>query len=210
MVGVFKPIEVVQTLKQKLDIHFHFWRYLFLLVFFLTLPFLSGILPIVRFTDEQIDIQVFPEHVVMQGTYVYQNPYPFPVVQGLSVPFPIDSDHPTPILMTARQLGTKPRLLETRYLLGRHRFNVIFKANEQVQIAVEYRQQASQQNATYLLTTTKPWKRPLQKGLYRLWPQQVVITGSNYDLESAGHNHLSFEREHFMPQEDWSFSWKVN
>ena len=49
-----------KTLKQKLDLKFLFWHYLFLALFFLTLPFLAGILPIVRFTEEQIDIRVFP------------------------------------------------------------------------------------------------------------------------------------------------------
>ena len=208
--GVIKPIDIIKKLIRKLDLRFHFWRYLFLLAFFLALPFLTGILPIVRFTEEQIDIRIFPDHVVMQGTYVYQNPFPFPVVQGLSVPFPIDSDHPTPIQLLTRQLDPEPKSLKTRYLLGRHRFNVFFKANERIQIAVEYRQQTPQQNATYLLTTTRPWKHPLRKGLYRLLPQQVAVTGSNYALESSGIDHFKFERQHFMPQDDWYFSWKVN
>lgn len=207
--SVIKPIDIVKKLIRNLDVRFHFWRYLFLLVFFLTLPFLTGILPIVRFTEEQIDIRVFPDHVVMQGTYVYQNPFPFPVVQGLSVPFPIDSDHPTPIQLSARQLNPIPKPLETRYLLGRHRFNVFFKANQRLLISVEYRQQTPQQNATYLLSTTRPWKHPLREGLYRLMPQQVVITDSNYALDSSGNDHFKFKRQHFMPQDDWHFSWKV-
>lgn len=206
----FKPIGFFKTLKQKLDLKFFFWHYLFLLLFFLALPFLAGILPIVRFTDEQIDIRVYPDYVLMQGTYVYQNPFPFPVVQGLSVPFPVDSDHPTPIQFSARQLTPKEGTLATRYLWGRHRFNLFFKAHEKVKILVEYRQRAPERNAKYILTTTKPWKHPLRKGIYRLFPQEVIITRSNYALESGNHDAFRFQRTNFMPQDDWYFSWKVN
>lgn len=199
-----------KNLKQKLDLKFLFWHYLFLALFFLTLPFLAGLLPIVRFTEEQIDIRVYPDYVVMQGIYVYQNPFPFPVVQGLSVPFPIDVDHPTPIQLSARQLAPKQKTLKTRYILGRHRFNLLFNAYEQIQISVEYRQQAPKRNAKYLLSTTKPWRRPLRKGMYRLFPQEVIITRSNYALESGDYADFRFQRKNFMPQEDWYFSWKVN
>ena len=203
-------MDFFNTLKQKLDLKFLFWHYLFLVLFFLTLPFLAGMLPIVRFTEEQIDIRVYPDHVLMQGIYVYQNPFPLPVVQGLSVPFPVDDEHPTPVQLAVRQLAPKQKNLETRYILGRHRFNLLFNANEEIHIAVEYRQQAPKRNAKYLLSTTKPWKHPLRKGMYRLFPQKVIITRSNYTLESGDHDNFSFQRKHFLPQHDWYFSWKVN
>ncbi len=210
MMRAFNRRAVVNAVTEKLNLQFLAWHYLFLLLFFVTLPFLAGILPIVRFTDEQINIRVFKDHVEMQGTYVYQNPFPFPVVQGLAVPLPIDADHPTPVQISARQQGPKQKPLVTRYLLGRHRFNLFFKANERIQIAVEYRQQTPKKTAIYLLTTTQPWKHPIQKGVYRLVPQQVVITHSNYALKPEGNHHFRFERQNFMPQEDWYFTWKVN
>ena len=40
------------------------------------LPFLSGLLPIVRFVRERIDIALYPEEVRVEGFYVYQNPWP--------------------------------------------------------------------------------------------------------------------------------------
>lgn len=140
MMRAFNRRAVVNAITEKLNLQFLGWHYLFLLLFFVTLPFLAGILPIVRFTDEQINIRVFNDHVEMQGTYVYQNPFPFPVVQGLAVPLPADADHPTPVQISARQQGPKQKPLVTRYLLGRHRFNVFFKANERIQIAVEYQE----------------------------------------------------------------------
>ena len=208
--GTFKRMVFYKTFKQKLDLKFLCWHYVFLVIFFLALPFLAGIMPIVRFTEEQIDIRVYPDYVLMQGIYVYQNPFPFPVVQGLSVPFPVDEDHPTPVQLAARQLVPKQKNLETRYILGRHRFNLFFGAFEQIQILVEYRQQAPKKNAKYLLSTTTPWKHPLRKGMYRLFPQEVIITRSNYALEPGDHDNFRFQRKHFMPQDDWYFSWKLN
>ena len=51
-----------------------------------------GVLPVVRFTWEQIDIYVGSDHVTVEGTYVYENPWPIPVAQGFSIPLPIDEE----------------------------------------------------------------------------------------------------------------------
>ena len=61
------------------------WLYVCLLYFAFTFPLLSGLYPVVRFNEEQIDIHVHPDHVRVEGQYVYKNPLPFPVVQGFSI-----------------------------------------------------------------------------------------------------------------------------
>jgi hypothetical protein len=94
--------------------------------------------------------------------------------------------------------------------LGRHRFNLVFNAYEEIHIAVEYRQQAPKKYARYILSTTAPWKHSLRKGMYRLFPQEVIITRSNYALESGDHDNFRFQRKDFMPLDDWYFSWKLN
>ena len=47
-----------------------------LLLFAFVFPFLAGFYPIVRFVEEQIDIRVFPDHIKVEGYYVYKNPFP--------------------------------------------------------------------------------------------------------------------------------------
>ncbi len=70
----------------------------------LTLPFLSGIYPIARFARERIELYVRPGSITVIGYYVYKNPYPFPVVQGLSIPVPVDNDHPMPEAISVERL----------------------------------------------------------------------------------------------------------
>ncbi len=45
-----------------------------LLLCALLLALLAGLHPIVRFTEEQIDVHVHPDHVHVEGHYVYKNP----------------------------------------------------------------------------------------------------------------------------------------
>jgi len=205
---------------------------------FLMLPFLSGIWPIVRFTRERIEVYVRPGSITVVGYYVYKNRFPFPVVQGLSVPFPIDENHPMPEELSAERLsldgtgigaGGKNRLdlaeidalksdgsslsaqggelIPLRYFLGAHRFELRFLPNEEAVVKIRYTQKAYVKNGTYILITTKPWRAPLEEGVYRIYPSGVRITSSHYRLTEHRKGVLGFHKTGFMPEADWSFSW---
>lgn len=51
------------------------------------LPWALGLVPLARFTRERIELEVRPGALVVDGRYVYENPLPLPVTQGLDVPF---------------------------------------------------------------------------------------------------------------------------
>lgn len=180
-----------------------------LIALLMVFPFFSGLYPIVRFTGERIDIDVFPDHVIVRGYYHYRNPLPFPVRQGLTIPFPVDEDHPEPALLSVRRVTPFESELPVVRMLGTHRFEAAFSAYEEVTVVVEYRQQTATKDATYLLTTTAPWGRPLERGLYRLFPMGVDITGSNYALSLSEDGAMIFKKEDFMPDKEWKFSWEV-
>ncbi len=108
----------------------------------LALPFLAGLLPIVRFVRERIDITLEPDEIFVAGCYVYRNPWPFPVTQGLTVPLPVDAEHPASTELTVTRLTPMPVALPVRTLLGRMAFDVRFGAHEEVRVAVRYRQRA--------------------------------------------------------------------
>ncbi len=185
------------------------WPFSCLLFFALAFVFLGGFYPIVRFVEEQIDIYVYPEHIRVEGTYVYKNPLPFPVIQGFSIPLPVDQRHPPPVLVAAKRLAPRKVPIKLLYLFGKHHFEVAFKAGEEVRVEVQYRQHAPEKNARYILTTSKPWRHPLGQGIYRLIPEDVKIMSSNYPLQSNGAGPLFFQEKGFMPQEDWHFEWEV-
>lgn len=172
------------------------------------LPFLAGWLPIVRFEREQIEIQVRGRRVGVEGNYIYRNPWPFPVVQGFSIPLPVDAIHPLPLEVSVEELWPRPRRLSPRVILGVHRFDLPLGAREEVGVRVRYEQYTPSADARYLLTTTEPWHRPLTLGVYRLIPDGVEIVSSNYPLRPIDGRALGFDRKDFMPREDWAFSWR--
>ena len=180
-----------------------------LLFSFIAVLFLSGLLPVVRFTEERIDITVYPDHVRVRGTYVYDNPLPFPVIQGLSIPLPVDRDNPAPVLIRITKLMPVHEPFPVRYLLGAYRCEIPVPAHSDVMVMVEYMQYAPNGKAHYLLTTTRPWRRPIERGAFRLIPEGVEIMNSNYLLIPLDAGVLFFQREDFMPTEDWDFSWRV-
>ena len=180
-----------------------------LLLFAFVFPFLAGFYPIVRFVEEQIDIRVFPDHIKVEGYYVYRNPFPFPVIQGFSVPLPVDESHPTPVLIAAKKLTPHETPIKLLHLFGKPRFEIAFDAKESVRVKVQYQQQAPEKNALYILKTTKPWNRPIVQGTYSLTLEGVKIISSNYPLISDISGSLMFQKRNFMPQDDWHFTWEV-
>jgi len=202
---------VIKAIKNKNHLHnlkplFRFAVPLFL--FGILLLFLTGLYPIVLFPEEQIDIEVYPDHVWVKGTYVYKNPFPFPVTQSLIIPFPMDSDHPEPFMLSASVIASHEKPIPLKYLLGVHRFRLNFAAKEEINVSVKYRQQSSTSTARYILISTKAWRRPLTRALYRIFPKGVRITSSNYELNQSD-AFLFFKKEDFMPSKDWIFSWEV-
>jgi len=179
-----------------------------LFLFFAVLPFLSGLIPLVRFSDEHIDITVRPDHIHVRGIYVYENPLPFPVIQGLSIPLPIDRDNPAPVLLSVVTMMPDRAPVSVRHILGAYRFELSVPAGSAVTVMVEYTQYAPEGNGRYILTTTRPWMRPIKRGVFCLIPEGGKITRSNYPLEQMDTGTEFFRRDDFMPAQDWEFSWE--
>lgn len=178
-----------------------------ILALVIVLPFALGLVPTVRFLSERIDVHVYPAEIRVDGRYVYRNPFPFPVRQGFVIPFPVDGEHPEPteVLVTDLTLEAEPLPLAHRF--GATVFEADFAASEVRTIRVQYRQTAAGDHATYILTTTQPWRRPLEDGVYTLYPQHTMIVASNYPLVERD-GLPGFQMTAFMPTQDWQFSWR--
>ena len=165
--------------------------------------------PIVRFEREQITISVHRDHILVDGVYFYRNPFPFPVIQGLSIPLPADYAHPMPVDLEVEELSPRPHMLTLRYIWGLPRFDLPLRSNETACLHVHYYQNAPTSDARYILTTTQPWLRPLEVGEYVLIPRGVKLLHSNYPLVSAPSGAAQFCMLQFMPRQDWVFSWQA-
>ena len=97
--------------------------------------------------------------------------------------------------------------IEIRHTFGNTGFEAFFSAYEQAEIRVSYRQKAGGMNATYILKTTQPWGKPLESGVYTLYPHGTMIVSSNYPLDLPG-KAPGFHKTGFMPDKDWQFTWR--
>lgn len=163
----------------------------------------GGIVPVARFPSEVITIDLEPSRVLVDATYVYENPFPFPIGQGFVVPTP-EGFEPTDLLLTR---DSKP--LALRHLLGQHRFELRFEGHQRVEVRLRYRQYTPGRKATYLLTTTQGWGRPLRSGIYRLRPNAARLTASSLPLRKIDGNTLVYERHDFLPTNEWTLSWEA-
>jgi hypothetical protein len=179
-----------------------------LILCLLPLPFLCGLYPIVDFTEERIDVHVYRHEIVVDGFYLYRNRLPFPVHQGLSIPFPVDERHPPPRKLRVRLLNAGQKEIGPLQFLGEQRITLRLDANGSCVVHVQYRQQAPDGDARYILLTTRQWRKPLEKADYRMYTHGVEIVSSNYELTRNRQGYLEFKRENFLPGEDWFFSWK--
>ena len=174
----------------------------------LVLPLFTGHIPFVRFTAEEIIVVVHPRSIAVHAVYHFRNPFPFPVDQGYILPFPEDEDHAPPNRIELLQCLPEEKPVFVNHFLGKYRFSVYFPAQSNVIIRLFYEQATPRGKGTYILTTTKPWGRPLEKAAYRLLPEGVRITGSNYILTPDPYGAYRWTREQFMPLADWRFTWK--
>ena len=169
----------------------------------------AGFIPTFRFTRERIEVTVHPASVDVDGLYVYANPLPLSWSQGLRVPFATDALHPGPATVEVTEVdaasGKDTKELATHWFGEEPYFTIRVPAFAARHIRVRFTQYSPARSATYLLTTTRPWGRPLEEGEYVLRPLGVRIVASNYPLDGRGC--LCFTRRHFMPDHDWSFTW---
>lgn len=172
------------------------------------LLFFSGV-PLVRFTRERIEVTVKPASIEVDGLYIYENPWPVPLTQGLKYPILSDDLHPIPdsVLVTAADPVTGKDLgpVFTLKLGKTPYYSVRVPAKGLRHIRVRYTQEARGPSGAYLLTTTQPWRRPLERGEYLLKPSGVRILSSSYPLD--GKEPFSFVKSSFMPDKEWEFEW---
>lgn len=164
--------------------------------------------PFLRFSEEQIDIHIYPDYVTVDGYYLLENPVPLPSLQELYYPLPYDPGVPEGTVRLVQQLSPERKDLARRMVDGQHRMTVSLAPNSQSLVRTVYDQPAPQRKARYILETTQEWGRPLRYGMYRMFTHGVTLETSNYPVKPYPGGFLGFERENFMPQKDWTFSWK--
>ena len=172
----------------------------------------SGWFTPVRFERERIDVWAAPGQIQVVGLYHYRNSAAIPTLLTLGVPFPIDVEHPRPQTVLLEEVGPAAhplRPIETRRVGDELRFRLFFHAHEGKRVRLMYVQAALSPRGTYILRTTRAWRRPLELGEYELHlSPRLRFDHSNYAVTASSADSYSFTRTDFYPDADWRFTWR--
>ncbi len=173
------------------------------------------VFPSVRFDRERIEIWTAPQQIQVSGLYHYTNPSFLPAFLSLGLPFPLDGDHPRPSIYAIAEVMADGHVVEQVPPTMRGdkvSFRIFLMPRSDKWIRVDYLQGAGAPRGRYILTTTRQWHRPLERGDYILHiAPGTELSASNYPLSAAATsatNTYSFSKTDFYPSEDWVFAWR--
>ncbi|HOW24253.1 MAG TPA: hypothetical protein PK711_01165 [Bacteroidales bacterium] len=160
-----------------------------------------------EFFEESLLFKISGGFFTVDGQYYFRNTGQSDIHQILFYPFPAD-DHPvsTDSVSVTETPVTEEQLLVHRSEKG-FSFLVQLKAGEEKAYHIHYRQKV-RNHATYILTSTRHWGKPLEKAFYQLTvPLDIQIIRLSYppDYQENNLNERIYYwfRQDFMPDRDF-------
>ncbi|MDD3626950.1 MAG: hypothetical protein PHV06_06485 [bacterium] len=174
------------------------------ILYLFTLPFTTGLVPLTKFIEEKIDIHLLPNEYLVRGNYTYLNKLPFPVVQGLFIPFPENAfiEKPSEIDIKINE-SLEPLQMN---IAGKNLIFIQIPPRDFVSVSICFKQKTSNKSGIYLLTTTRRWKRSLQSAEFRIFAGKDINIKANYVFKNNGSYYYMFQNN-FYPEKDLFFSW---
>ena len=188
----------------------------------------------VHFAREEIAMDVRPGTLEVRGMYHFTCSAKQPLVASLFYPFPLDSTHLYPDSMEIRtphsptgaseananrqsaDSGIRRSALELRTFLRQDSgvsFRVQFRPGAEDSIFAYYRQPLKTNSATYIVTTTRKWKRPIDVAQFRVTvPVGFKDVGLTFKPDSVVKSDSTvsyfFTRGEFFPDKDVTVTWR--
>jgi hypothetical protein len=160
----------------------------------------------VHFAREEIAMNVRPGTLEVRGTYHFTCSSKGPLVALVFYPFPLDSTHPYPDTIDVKQHGFQRQDSGVS-------FRMHLKPNAEDSFFAYYRQPLKTNSATYIVTTTRKWKRAIDVARFRVSvplslkdvkltykPDSMVISGGTVSY--------FFTRKRFYPDKDVTVTWR--
>ncbi len=160
-----------------------------------------------EFFEESLLFKISDGFFTVDGQYYFRNTgqkeinqvlfYPFPAGEGAE---PADS-----VSVTGIPVSTEQRLIHQSE--KGFSFLIHLKAGEEKAYHIHYRQKV-RNHATYILTSTQHWGKPLEKAFYQLTvPADLQVTSFSYppDYQENKTNERIYYwfRQDFMPDRDF-------
>ncbi|MFO7674866.1 MAG: hypothetical protein R6X12_00905 [bacterium] len=159
----------------------------------------------VHFAREEVSVTVRPGAVEVLGTYHFTSSARDTIAAVISYPFPLDSFHDYPESVALP--GHRFQLAESAA-----RFVMRFRPGGEDSFTVRYRQPLRGPQARYIVTTTRQWRRPIDRAQFRVTvPAGLAGATLNYRPDSTRRDDSTltwfFTRSGFFPEEDVVVSW---
>jgi hypothetical protein len=180
----------------------------------------------VHFAREEITMDVRPGTLEVRGMYHFTCSAKEPLVASVFYPFPLDSTHPYPDSIELRTPNDAAPL--TLALSQRERegvrvsfvrqdsgvaFRMRFRPEGEDSFFAYYRQPLKVNSATYIVTTTRKWKRAIDLARFRVTvPASFKDVKLTFKADSAARSDSAvtyfFTRKRFYPDRDVTVTWK--
>jgi len=180
----------------------------------------------VHFAREEIAMDVRSGTLEVRGVYHFTCSAKEPLVASLFYPFPLDSTHLYPDSIEVRMPNDAAPL--TLALSQRERegvrvsfvrqdsgvsFRMRFQPNAEDSFFAYYRQPLKVNSATYIVTTTRKWKRPIDLAQFRVTvPADLKDVSLTFKPDSVVTSDSTvsyfFTRKKFFPDKDVTVTWK--
>lgn len=174
-----------------------------------------GFVPLARFTQEEVHVTVHPDHMEVDGSYLFENPHRFPIRQTCTFPVATGEGIGPATGLRVYWFGSRAGTDDTVTIplhdfLGTPWFAVTLGPNENIRFQVHYRQDTPRHRGGYVVTSTQSWGRPLDSASFRIRCYGARIVQSSYPLAATDlPDALGFDWRGFMPEHDWTFAWEV-
>ncbi len=164
-----------------------------------------------EFAGEEVTITLEPERARVAGVYRFHNPGTEPETLKVRYPFATGPEFGDPEnVVVADAAGTA---LSYGWQRGDVEFELTVPPGGEACVSVSYEQDCYADKFTYILTSTREWRRPIDEVAFVVEaPYQLAPMECPYKLEEAaareGLVRYEFRRENFYPDVDLTLHWR--
>jgi hypothetical protein len=160
----------------------------------------------VHFAREEIAMDVRPGTLEVRGMYHFLCSAKQPLVASVFYPFPLDSTHLYPDSIEIRQHGFQKQDSGVS-------FRMEFRPSAEDSFFAYYRQPLKANSATYIVTTTRKWRRPIDVARFHVTvPESFKDMSLTFKPDSVRKSGRSvsyfFTRRKFFPDKDVTVTWR--
>ena len=151
-------------------------------------------------------MDVRPGTLEVRGMYHFKSSAKEPLVASVCYPFPLDSTHPYPDSIDIRQHGLHRQDSGVS-------FRMQFRPAAEDSFFAYYRQPLKTNSATYIVTTTRRWNRPIDLAHFRVTvPAGFKDAALTFKPDSVKKSDSAvsyfFTRKKFFPDKDVIVTWR--